>query len=110
MKKFSIAIPAIFLSLLGCTSWLDRGEFAMVSTDSALIERYEVLSGQPVSGEGCFTGKQAHDLVFSWAIEDALAKPAAKGATTLLNPLYTNHIEDKRSCLQVSGIPARLKL
>jgi hypothetical protein len=99
---------ALLIALLpACTPWLERGRFALVTTDPAVIEHYERLTDKPARGEGCFTGRQADDRVFSWAVEDALA--GVPGATTLLDPVYTNHIEDKRSCLQVTGWPARLR-
>jgi len=111
MRQFSriTLLLLSYLPVVACTPWLQRGQFALVSTDTALTEQYEVVAEQAVTGQGCFTGKQADDLIFSWATEDALSKPEAKGATTLLNPVYTNHVEDKGSCLQVSGIPARLR-
>ena len=92
-----------------CTPWLGRGQFELVSSEADARNRYEVLSTTPVSGEGCFTGRQADDLIFSWAVQDALANADIEGATALLDATYSNHIEDKGSCLQVTGLPARLK-
>ena len=76
---------------------------------AAAQSEYEVLSDTPIEGEGCFTGRQADDLIFSWAVEDALQKAGIEGATALVDATYTNHIEDKGSCLKVSGLPARRK-
>jgi hypothetical protein len=104
--------PALALTLWtgvisGCTPWLGRGEFNLVSSSSAASHRYEPVATKPVTGEGCFTGRQADDLIFSWAVQDALSKPEAEGATALLDATFSNHVEDKSSCLEVTGIPAR---
>lgn len=95
--------------LTSCTPWLERGEFALVTAADITLAQYVVVNSEPVTGKGCFTGRQADDLVFSWAVEDALQQPGAEGATVLLTPTFTNHIEDKGSCLQVTGTPARLR-
>ena len=107
MNKFCIV--AVALSLSACTPWLGRGEFALVSSNATLHDHYEQLGTEPVSGVGCFTGRQADDLIFSWAVEDALSKPAAEGATALLYATYDGHVEDKGSCITVTGLPARRK-
>ncbi|MGI9292064.1 MAG: hypothetical protein ACR2QG_12420 [Gammaproteobacteria bacterium] len=107
MKVF---IPVLLLmSLTACTPWLGRGEFALVSSQAQLQNNYEQVGTEPISGEGCFTGRQADDLIFSWAVEDALSKPEAEGASVLLYATYTGHVEDKGSCITVTGFPARLK-
>ena len=106
--RFPVTTALLALLLLtGCTPWLERGRFAVVSSEESAAARYEAVSDEPVQGEGCFTGRQADDLIFSWAVEDALSKPEANGGTALLDATFTNHVEDKSSCLQVSGIPAR---
>lgn len=104
-----ISMLGITLLTSACTPWLGRGEFAVVSSETALQDEYEQVGVQPVSGQGCFTGRQAHDLIFSWAVEDALSKPEAEGATALLYATYTGHVEDKGSCITVTGFPARRK-
>lgn len=104
------AAGAVTCTLLsGCTPWLGRGDFALVASNDAVTENYAQIGTEAVSGEACFTGRQADDLIFSWAVEDALSKPEAEGATVLLNATYTGHKEDKSSCITVEGYPAKLK-
>ena len=105
MVKMVMAV-LLLSGLTACTPWLGRGEFALVSSEAQLHNDYEQLGTEPVSGQGCFTGRQADDLIFSWAVEDALSKPEAEGATALLHATYTGHVEDKGSCITVTGFPA----
>ena len=85
---------AVFAGLItGCTPWLGRGEFNLVSSSSAASHLYEPVSTEPVTGEGCFTGRQADDMIFSWAVQDALSNPEAEGATALLDATFSNHVE-----------------
>jgi hypothetical protein len=114
MQHKTLNFPAVLLLCMAvgigaCTPWLERGEFSLVVPAGAAGESYETLSTAPVTGSACFTGRQADDLVFSWAVEDALQQPAAAGATLLLDATYTNYIEDKSTCLRVVGLPARLR-
>ena len=102
VMKYTILFASLILS--ACSPYVHRGEFSLVSTES-IVNRYELLSKDKISGQACFnfikTGFFVGDEVFELATKDALSK--VEGATVLLDAEF----KDKGSCVVVTGTPAK---
>jgi hypothetical protein len=104
MTRPVLILAAILVT--GCSPPMLRGDFSLLSTED-LSGKYEVLSKQAVAGHACFDMLKASvfvgEGVFDRVVREALAGQP-EGAI-LVNAEFV----DDGTCIDVTGIPAKLK-
>jgi len=92
--------------IVGCSPPLLRGDFTLLSTEN-LSGKYDVLSNQKLTGRACFNMIKSSvfvgEGVFDAAVSDALA--GQPEGTLLVDAEFV----DDGSCINVTGLPAKLK-
>ncbi len=101
-----LIILATTTLIAGCSPPMLRGDFSLLSTED-LSGKYDVLSDQELTGRACFNMIKANffigEGVFDRAVRDALS--GQPEGTLLVDVDFV----DDGSCINVSGLPAKLK-